>query len=131
MKAIRILLVDDQPNVRHALALRLQIEPDIAVVGEAGDGPSTIVAVRDLEPDVLVLDYEMPGMNGIDVTNSLAASGCATAVVMLSLHDEAALKEAAVAAGAHAFVAKHESSDRLLAAIRSAASWSSVREGAL
>ena len=122
MKAIRVLLVDDQPSVRRGLTMRLQLEPDITVVGEAQDGAGAVRAASELAPDVLVMDYEMPKMDGLEAARALAASGLDSRVVMLSIHDNAAVRRAAAEAGVSAFVAKHEPSERLLAAIRSVAS---------
>jgi DNA-binding NarL/FixJ family response regulator len=122
MKTIRIVLVDDQRSVRRGLAMRLQLEPDITVVGEAEDGSEAVEAAQTLQPDVLVMDYEMPGMDGIEATKTLAGLGLDSKVVMLSIHDNPTVKQAAAGAGVHAFVAKHQPSETLLAAIRSAAS---------
>jgi DNA-binding NarL/FixJ family response regulator len=121
VKAIRVLLVDDQPAVRRGLMMRLQLEPDISVVGEAQDGVTAISAARELNPDVLVMDYEMPGLDGIEATRALAKTGSTSAVVMLSIHDDTAVRRAATSAGVQSFIAKHEPSERLLAAIRAAA----------
>ena len=71
VKSIRILLVDDQSSVRRGLAMRLQLEPDITVIGEAEDGNAAVAAAQTLQPDVLVMDYEMPGMDGIEATKTL------------------------------------------------------------
>ena len=122
VKAIRILLVDDQSSVRRGLAMRLQLEPDISIVGEAEDGKTAVEAAQELEPDVLVMDYEMPGMDGIAATQALVDLGLRSRVVMLSIHDNSTVKQAAAGAGVHAFVAKHQPSEALLAAIRSAVS---------
>ncbi len=118
---IRILLVDDQSSVRRGLKMRLQLEPDIMVVGEAEDGESALRATADLEPDVMVLDYEMPGMDGIETTRALTTAHSPVSVVMLSIHDNQVAKSAAASAGVHSFIAKHEPSEHLLAAIRAAA----------
>jgi DNA-binding NarL/FixJ family response regulator len=122
MDLIRILLVDDQPSVRRGLKMRLELEPDISVVGEAEDGFAALRATADLLPDVLVLDYEMPGMDGVETTRALTSTSSPASVVMLSIHDNPTVKSAAASAGAHSFVAKHEPSETLLAAIRAAAS---------
>lgn len=121
MEQIRILLVDDQMSVRRGLKMRLQLEPDIMVVGEAEDGESALRATADLAPDVLVLDYEMPGMDGIETIHALTNAQSRASVVMLSIHDNQSVKTAAASAGADAFIAKHEPSEHLLAAIRAAA----------
>jgi DNA-binding NarL/FixJ family response regulator len=122
MEPIRILLVDDQPNVRRGLTMRLQLEPDLTVVGEAENGVVAIRTAEALRPDVLVMDYEMPVMDGIEAARALTAAGLPSRVVMLSIHDNASVRRAAAEAGVSAFVAKHEPSERLLSAIRSAAS---------
>jgi DNA-binding NarL/FixJ family response regulator len=119
---IRVLLVDDQRGVRRGLRMRLELEPDIEVVGEAEDGLGALQALRELGPCVVVLDYELPGMNGIEVADALMGGGSSNPIVMLTIHDSAALKAAAARAGCCAFVAKHEPSETLLAAIRRAAS---------
>jgi DNA-binding NarL/FixJ family response regulator len=127
MNPIRVFLVDDQASIRRGLKMRLQLETDMAVVGEAGDGAAALAAIPSLRPDVMVLDYEMPGMTGLDTLNALSDSRSEVSVVMLSIHDNEVIKREAVRAGAFAFVAKHEAGDRLLNAIRSAAA--ARREG--
>lgn len=120
LKKVRILLVDDQPEIRRGLRMRLGIEPGLEVVGEAGDGREVLEAVRSLYPDVVLMDVSMPGVGGIEATAALAASSTA-AVVMLSLHDDTRTRESALAAGAAGFVAKHEPQEALVEAIRRAA----------
>jgi DNA-binding NarL/FixJ family response regulator len=123
MNPIRVYLVDDQASVRRGLRMRLQLEADMAVVGEASDGAAALAAIPSLQPDVMVLDYEMPGMNGLATLHALTDSRSEVTVVMLSIHDNDIVKREAARAGAFAFVAKHEAGDRLLDAIRSAAAW--------
>ena len=128
MNPIRVYLVDDQASVRRGLKMRLQLEADMAVVGEAGDGAAALAAIPGLQPDVMVLDYEMPGMSGLDTLHAMSVSRSGVSVVMLSIHDNDIVKRESALAGAFAFVAKHEAGDRLLDAIRSAAAWGR-REG--
>lgn len=120
-RVIRLLLVDDQPQVRRGLVMRLGLEPDVEVVGEAGDAESALELAGRLRPDVVIMDVELPGMDGIDATRSLRTSLPRTAIVMLSLHDDHDTVARAKAAGAAAFVAKHRMEGPLLAAIRDAA----------
>ena len=119
MKTIKLLLVDDDPKVRRGLRMRLELEPDVEVVGEAGDGSAAIEVARRLAPDVIVMDVEMPVMDGITATREVRASSPA-AVVVLSMHDDPAIASRARAAGAAAFVAKHCMDGVLVDAIRRA-----------
>ena len=121
-KTIRVLLVDDQPAVRQGLQIRLVLEPDVEVVGEAGDGAGAISLAQSLRPDVILMDVRMPGMDGISAVRTLRAVAPESAVVILSLYDDAKTRARAQEAGAAAFVAKHKVEETLLAAIRRAAS---------
>jgi DNA-binding NarL/FixJ family response regulator len=118
---IRILLVDDEQNVRKGLRMRLTLEPDIEIVGEAADGAAALAVAQDARPDVIVMDVQMSGMDGIAATTLIRESIPACAVVMLSMHDGVADRLRAKAAGACAFVAKHDADRRLVEAIRQAA----------
>ncbi len=120
---IKLLLVDDQAAVRQGLRMRLALEPDVTVIGEAGDGAAALALARDQRPDVVLMDLEMPVMDGFAATAALRASDSPSAVVVLSLHDDAVTKAKARAAGAVAFVSKREASEELVAAIRHAAAW--------
>jgi len=88
---LRVLLVDDEPLGRDRLHNLLASEPDIEVVGECGDGPSTVTAVHKLKPDLLFLDIQMPGMDGFDVLQALGAKRL-PAVVFVTAYDEHALR---------------------------------------
>lgn len=116
---IRLLLVDDEASVRRGLRMQLALEQDVAVVGEAGDGAAALALVDELRPDVVVMDVNMRGMDGIAATEALSQRAPGTRVVILSLHDDTATRVRAEAAGARAFVGKHESCDRLVSVIRS------------
>ncbi len=116
-----VLLVDDQPALRRGLRLRLAIEPDIAVIGEAGDGQAAVDLAGTLAPDVVVMDVTMPGLDGIAATRALREAVPGSAVVILTLHDDTATRSRALAAGAIALIAKHQPPNDLLAAIRAAA----------
>ncbi len=118
---IRVLLVDDQPAVRRGLLMRLHLEPDIQIVGEASTGREALHLAQSLAPDVMLMDVEMPEMDGIEATAALRLAASQSAVVILSIHDDAQTRGRAQAAGAVAFVEKRGATETLLAAIRQAA----------
>jgi len=118
---ITVLLVDDQATVRLALRARFALEPDIAIVGEAGDGVEALRLAENLRPDVVLMDIEMPRLDGIRATAMLHASLPGSAVVVLSLDDSVATRSRAAAAGAAAVIGKHQPPEPLLEAIRQAA----------
>ena len=121
MKRIRLLVVDDEARVRQGLRMRLASEPDLEVVGEAGDGPAALHLALALRPDVVLLDLLLPGMDGIEATRLLQAAVPASSVVAFSVRDDATTRREATSAGAAAFVGKQEGPDLLLATIRDAA----------
>jgi DNA-binding NarL/FixJ family response regulator len=124
MKTINILLVDDEPAIRRGLRMRLELEPDLSVVGEAGDGAAALDSAARLAPAVVLMDVEMPNMDGIEATRAIRSGLPATAVVVLSMHDDPATQARALDAGAAAFVAKQGIDGALLDAIRRAAAGS-------
>jgi DNA-binding NarL/FixJ family response regulator len=120
-QVIKVLLVDDRAVVRRGLQMRLDLEPDIEIVGQADSGQEAVSLARQLAPDIVVMDVEMPGMDGITATRELCALSPRAAVVVLSIHDDADTRARAQEAGAAAFVEKQSGADRLLNAIRQAA----------
>ena len=117
---IRLVLVDDQPGVRQGLRMVLTLEPDMAVVAEGSTGREAVTLVQRLAPDVVLMDVEMPEMDGISATAMIRANTPQSAVVMLSIHDDGATRARAHAAGAVAFVNKNGAIEALVAAIREA-----------
>lgn len=115
---IRLVLVDDQPIVRQGLRKRLALEPDIVVVGEASNGREATTLVEELAPDVVLMDVEMPEMDGLSATAMMRTITPRTAIVLLSIHDDAATQARANASGAAEFVHKSGEVDMLLATIR-------------
>ena len=118
---IRLLLADDQPLMRRCLRLCLELEPDLEVVGEAGDGAAAVALARECRPDVVIMDLAMPVLDGVAATAALHAALPSVAVIIHSLHDDAAIRARARAVGASAFVPKQNLDGPLLAAIRAAA----------
>jgi DNA-binding NarL/FixJ family response regulator len=120
-RSVRLLLVDDRPTVRRGLRIWLALESELEVVGEAGSGSEAISLARALRPDVVLMDVMMPGMDGISATAALRSVAPRSAVVILTLRDDAATRARALEVGAAAFVAKHRMEETLLAEIRRAA----------
>lgn len=121
MKAIRLFLVDDERHVRVGLRMRLGMEPDIVVVGEAEDGRDALAQISALQPDVVLMDVNLPGLDGISAAARLRDTSPGCAVVMLSMRDDGITRQRARQAGARAFVGKHDIDARLTNAIRDAA----------
>jgi DNA-binding NarL/FixJ family response regulator len=121
MKLIRLLVVDDEARVRRGLAMRLEDEPDLEIVGEAADSSAALQLALELRPDVIVLDLLIPGMGGFQVTRMLRATVPACSILAFSIRDDITTRREAASAGAVAFVAKQEGPEQLLAAIREVA----------
>ncbi len=117
---ITLLLVDNEPLVRYGLHTWLERVGDITVIGEASNGGEAIALAQALHPDVVLMDISMPSTDGIAATAALCASVPQSAVVLLSLHDDATMRARARAAGAVTLVGKQEGVKALLAAIRAA-----------
>jgi len=115
---LRILLADDHATVRHGLKLMIDGEPDMKVVGEADDGHQVIRQVRELKPDVVVMDISMPGMNGLVATRALKEMQPDTVIVTLTRHADAAYLQELVRAGVAGYVLKRSAPTELLHAIR-------------
>ena len=118
---ITLLLADDDPNVLLGLRMRLALEADLRVIGEAANGADALELATRLRPDVVVLDVQMPGIDGIAAARALTARDPRMGIVVLSIHDDAPTRAQSERAGVRRFVGKHESVDALVAAIREAA----------
>ncbi len=117
---IRIVVAEDQALVLGALATLLDLEPDLAVVGRAPDGEAALAMVRELTPDVLVSDIEMPGLTGLEVAAALRDDG-ATAVVIVTTFGRAGYLRRALDAGVSGYLLKDSPPDRLAEAVRQVA----------
>lgn len=111
---LRLLIVDDQPLIRRALSLTLGEQPDIEVVGEASDGHDAINKAASLEPDVIVMDLQMPHVSGVVATRKITARQPDTRIVVLTTFDNDDLVFAAIQAGAHAYLLKDATEDVVL-----------------
>ena len=118
--AIRVLLVDDHAVLRQALHLLLRAQPELDVVGGVTDGREAVLAVARLDPDVVLIDIVMPGLNGVEATRQIRRASPSTKVVMLTAYlDEEQLLES-IRAGSSGYILKTADSQELLLAIRTA-----------
>jgi len=120
-RLIRVLIVDDQALVRAGFRMILEAQPDLEVVGEAGDGSAAIDAVRTLRPDVVLMDIRMPGVDGIEATRRLTEAGVPGKIVILTTYDLDEYVFDALAAGASGFLLKHVPPEELVHGVRVAA----------
>lgn len=118
---IRVLLVENRPAIRLGLRMRLKLESDLSIIGEPNDGLAALAQTAVLRPDVILLDIESTDIDPIRLIRAMQTASPASAIVILSLHDDSATRRRAAHAGAAAFVSKHERGDGLLHAIRKAA----------
>jgi len=118
---IRVAIADDQELVRSGIRMILESEPDIEIVGEASDGAGAVRLVADEHPDVLLLDVQMPGRDGLVAAQEIVGSGAATRVLMLTTFDLDAYVYEALRAGASGFLLKDMPGEDILIAIRQAA----------
>ena len=118
---IRVLLVDDEAMVRVGLRMVLSAEPDLEVVGEAGDGEEAERLTRDLEPDVVLMDVRMPRVDGLEGSRRVMAARPGTRVVVLTTFGEDAYVEAALRAGVSGFLLKVSPPEQLIQAVRTVA----------
>jgi DNA-binding NarL/FixJ family response regulator len=119
---IRLLLVDDHGVVRAGLRLYLSGQPDLEVVGEAGDGATAVDRARELGPDVVLMDLQMPVLDGIEATRQIRAALPETEIVVLTTFIDTDNISKAIAAGAIGYVLKDVPPQELAAAVRAAAS---------
>lgn len=119
MEKIRVLLAEDHVVVRESVKQLLSKEPDLEVVGEAGDGEQAVQMVNRLNPDVIVLDVAMPKVNGIEATKQIKQSKPSTAILILTAYDYDQYIFALLEAGAAGYLLKDVSGQELISAIRS------------
>ena len=115
---VRVILADDQPLIRAGLRMLIEQTPDINVAGEAGTGAEAVQLVRDADPDVVVMDIRMPGMDGIEATQMITSGDTSTRVLMLTTFDDDDYVYGALRAGASGFLVKDLALEDILTAIR-------------
>lgn len=118
---IRVLIADDHPVVRQGLRAFLELQPDIAVAGEAADGEQAARLAAELEPDVVLLDLVMPGTDGVTALELMAEAGVAAKVLVVTSFGETRTVVPAIRAGARGYVSKEVEPSALAAAIRAVA----------
>jgi two-component system response regulator NreC len=121
VKTIRVLLAEDHETVRQGLKLLIDLQPDMHVIGEAGDGRVAVDRARELQPHVVVVDISMPHMNGLAATRSIREAAPSSAVVALTRHADNAYVQELIHAGALGYVLKQSPSNELVDAVRAAA----------
>jgi len=117
-RAVRILIVDDHPAVREALAIRLSREPDLEVCGEAADVTEALQVFAATNPDVAVIDISLRDGDGIDLIKRIKAHNDAARVLVWSMHSESLFAERALRAGALGYINKEQVTDQIVVAIR-------------
>ena len=118
MQITRTLIVDDDARFRRRVKELLASEPDIEVIGEAADGQEAILKAREIEPDLVLMDVRMAGLNGINATRQLKDEMPELKVIIVSIFDLQEYREAAMASGAGGYVIKKSLIEELLPAIR-------------
>ena len=120
-RPLRVVVADDHPVVRDGLAALLRIMPGTTVVGTVADGHAAVRAAVTLQPDVLVMDIQMPGLNGVEATAEIGRVAPTVAILMLTMFDDDESVFAAMRAGAAGYVLKGAEQDQIIRAIRAVA----------
>ncbi len=125
-QGIRVLVCDDHDLIRQALRVVVNAEPDMEVIGEASDGVQAVELARELRPDAVVMDIEMPGLSGIEATSRIKSFLPRTSILALTVHDSNEYILRILEAGATGYLTKGVISKEVPAAIRSAVSGESI-----
>jgi len=121
VRKITVLLVDDHSLVRHGFRRMLEDDPDIQVVGEASDGHDAVRAAERLRPDVVVMDFALPSMNGAVATRNILKTNPETRVLILSMHSEPTYVRTCMEAGARGYLLKNAMDLELVQAVKQVA----------
>lgn len=125
MKKIRILIADDHPIFRFGLRMLLAAESDMEVVGEATSGPEAVALAHSLEPEVILMDINLPNLNGIEATRQIIQAHPATAILVITMLEDN-LVFSAIRAGARGFLLKGSEGETTLRAIRAVAAGEAI-----
>jgi two-component system response regulator NreC len=118
MEKLRIFLADDHVVVREGLKALINAQPDMLVIGEAGDGQTAWRQACECQPDVVIMDITMPELNGVEATAHLKGACPTSKVLALSVHEDPSYLRQLLAAGASGYILKHAAADDLIQAIR-------------
>jgi two-component system, NarL family, nitrate/nitrite response regulator NarL len=118
---IRVLVADDHPIYREGMVRAIRERPDLDLVAEAGTGPESLSAIRQAEPDVALLDIQMPGLDGLQVVSAARRDGASAAFVLLSAHVDSEYAYRAVASGARGYLSKQAARQEICDAIAAVA----------
>jgi DNA-binding NarL/FixJ family response regulator len=118
MTKLKIFLADDHVVVREGLKALINAQPDMIVIGEAGDGQTAWQQACDSQPDVVIMDITMPELNGVQATEQLKRACPAIKVLTLSVHEDTSYLRQLLTAGASGYILKHAAADDLIQAIR-------------
>jgi two-component system response regulator NreC len=121
VEKIRLLLVDDHAVLRAGLRVLLNLQPDMEVIGEAGEGETAIRLARELGPDVVIMDISMPGVGGVEATRRIVQAKHAAKVLVLTMYDNPHYLFEVLQSGAVGYIPKRAADSELLAAIRAVA----------
>lgn len=117
-KRIRLLIVDDHQLIRQAIRALLRVAPDIEVIGDARDGQEAVTMTQELKPDVVLMDIEMPLMDGVEATRQIVEMNCGARILMLTMREDREDARRSAEVGAHGFQVKNSDRDELIQGIR-------------
>ena len=126
MERIRVFVADDHPVFRYGMRALISSAPDVELVGEAIDGREAVARALELRPDVILMDFDMPETNGIEATRTILQTSPETAILMVTMLEDAESVLAAMRAGARGYVLKDAEGEDTLRAIRAAASGEAI-----
>ncbi|MHB9011471.1 MAG: response regulator transcription factor [Ignavibacteriaceae bacterium] len=108
MKKKKIIIADDHPIFRSGVRMELEKEGSLNIIGEAGDGNEALAMINKLNPDVAILDFQMPGLTGIEIAEKLSKSGSHTKIILLTMHNEKKIFLKALEVGIEGYVLKND-----------------------